>query len=146
MRGYVFVDKTNGNVDCVYSWGDNRDLPSICEPALNQAVIVVVDIEAAPVDFSYCYDFDAKVFKKKLEVTIDDTQISHIDGIAHITISYPEQVNDVVKFIVDDQSVDVNVVNGTVTVPFVNQVVGVHSICVESITHWGKSYAAVEVI
>jgi hypothetical protein len=146
MRGYAFVDKNNGNVDCVYFWGDDRELPSNCEPASNQVIITVDDIEDVLVDFNYCYDFDTKIFKKKPVITIDNAQISHLDGISNITILYPEQVNDVVKLIIDEESININVANGIVTIPFTSQVIGRHCICVESTTHWGKSNAWVEVI
>lgn len=146
MRGYAFVDKNNGNVDCVYFWGDDRELPSNSEPASNQVIITVDDIEDVPVDVNYCYDFDTKIFKKKPVITIDNAQISHLDGISNITILYPGQVNDAVKLKIGDESIDINVANGIVTIPFTSQVIGRHSICVESTTHWGKSNAWVEVI
>ncbi len=96
MRYFIIVDKTNGNVESKFTWGDDRDLPVDYPLQPNQEIVVLHDEEGESLDvFNTCYNKDTKTFEPKLTITSDVQQISHIDGVANITITYPSAVNEV---------------------------------------------------
>lgn len=147
MRYYFLVDTTTGNVDGKFNWGDDRDLPSNYPVGANQTIVTLLDNAGANQSVESSYDPNAKVFGPKLTVTSDVSQISHLNGIANITITYPvNTVNETCNFSIDGQSVTLNVVNGVATTQFTNQVVGYHNILVSSTSHYGKASLVIEVV
>lgn len=148
MKGYAFVDKTNGNIDYICSWGDDKDLPSNYIPKPNQEIVVIDDMSMMPSDlgYNYCYNINTKEFKMKIKVEVDINPISYIDGVSNISIIYPEDnIIDNVDVTIDNQTVNLQILKKITTIPFTSQVIGGHCILIESKTCWGKTYSALEV-
>lgn len=150
-KGFAFVDKRNGNVDCVFGWNDGRELPSENRSEAKEYHMIVEIINFDTLRdgekyFNKCFDITSNEFKDTFTVSSDKIQISKLDEIATITVKYPSEVNEICHISIDGQSVDIDIVNGVAIIPFMSQVVGNHNIDFESSTFYGKKQLHVEVI
>ena len=148
MRYYVVVDKTNGNVESKFNWGDDRNLPANYPLGVNEEMITLLDAEGENLDASNCcYNPNTKTFGPKLAVSSNVTQFDHVSGSAAITITYPvDTVNESCNLSMDDQSVAVNIVNGVGTFTFTSQVTGWHRLTASSSSFYGQNTVSVEAV
>jgi hypothetical protein len=148
MRYYIIVDKTNGNVESKFHWGDDRDLPANYSLAANQQLITLSDADGENLDaLNSCYNPNTKTFGPKLTITSNVNQFDHLSGSATITITYPvNTVNESCNLSIDSQTVPVTISNGIGTFTFTSQVTGWHRLTASSPSFYGQNDVSVEVV